>query len=47
LNVKNAEKKLREASFFLTKMIRHEHWTFVVFGDKEYFDILVRFSMQE
>ena len=38
MNVKNAEKKLREASFFLTKMIRHEHWTFVVFGDKEYFD---------
>jgi len=38
LDIKNAEKKVREASFFLNQMIKHERWTFVVFGEKEHFD---------
>ena len=38
LNIKNAEKKVREASFFLTKMTKHERPGFSAFGDKEAFD---------
>jgi len=38
LDIEGVEKKLREAQFFLNKMIKHERWTFVVFGDKDYFD---------
>jgi len=38
LNIKNAEKKVREARFFLRKMSKHEHPTFVAFGDREKFD---------